>query len=117
SPADSTAAGSPPRSWVPSRVCWAPKHGDLGSAGHGAVPAPPEREPRVSSCDSDYRAGSYGPARGSRGAAPRDPASLEIASDPNAQGFYRRMGARPVGFVPSRPRGRRLPLLVVDVPS
>ena len=43
------------------------RHGDLGSAGHGAVPAPPEREPRVSSCDSDYRAGSYGPARGSRG--------------------------------------------------
>lgn len=42
--------------------------------------------------------------------------SLEIASDPNAQGFYRKMGARPVGFVPSRPRGRRLPLLVVDVP-
>jgi len=41
--------------------------------------------------------------------------SLEIASDPNAQRFYRRMGALPAGFVPSRPRGRQLPLLVIDV--
>ena len=40
---------------------------------------------------------------------------LEIASDPNAEGFYLRMGARRVGSVASRPRGRRLPLLVVDI--
>jgi len=39
---------------------------------------------------------------------------LRIASDPNAEGFYRRMGARRVGRVPSKPAGRYLPLLVVD---
>ena len=38
---------------------------------------------------------------------------LEIAADPNAEGFYRRMGARRVGSVPSTPQGRRLPLLVI----
>ncbi|MGH8733407.1 MAG: D-glycero-beta-D-manno-heptose 1,7-bisphosphate 7-phosphatase [Burkholderiales bacterium] len=36
---------------------------------------------------------------------------IEIASDPNAIGFYRKLGARRVGDVPSKPRGRRLPLL------
>ena len=41
---------------------------------------------------------------------------LEIASDPNAEGFYRRMGARRVGRVASRPAGRTLPLLVLGVP-
>ena len=39
-------------------------------------------------------------------------ARLVIASDPNAEGFYRRLGARRVGAVSSRPAGRRLPLLV-----
>jgi GNAT superfamily N-acetyltransferase len=37
---------------------------------------------------------------------------LRIASDPHAEGFYLRMGAVCVGDVPSRPAGRRLPLLV-----
>jgi GNAT superfamily N-acetyltransferase len=36
---------------------------------------------------------------------------LAIASDPNAEGFYRRMGARRVGRVASVPRGRYLPRL------
>jgi GNAT superfamily N-acetyltransferase len=36
---------------------------------------------------------------------------LMIASDPNAAGFYRRLGARRVATVASRPPGRRLPLL------
>ncbi|MBI2203469.1 MAG: GNAT family N-acetyltransferase [Candidatus Rokubacteria bacterium] len=40
---------------------------------------------------------------------------LRIASDPNAEGFYRRMGARREGDVPSTPEGRRLPLLVFDL--
>ncbi len=40
---------------------------------------------------------------------------LTIASDPNAEGFYRTLGARRVGRVPSRPVGRYLPLLVVRV--
>lgn len=39
---------------------------------------------------------------------------LRIASDPNAEGFYVKMGARRVGEVPSRPDGRRLPLLVLE---
>ena len=36
---------------------------------------------------------------------------LDVASDPNAEGFYRRMGARRVGVIPSTPEGRVLPLL------
>jgi GNAT superfamily N-acetyltransferase len=44
-------------------------------------------------------------------------ASLRIASDPNAEGFYRRMGARRVGTVPSTPAGRELPLLVIEIDS
>jgi GNAT superfamily N-acetyltransferase len=41
--------------------------------------------------------------------------TLRIAADPFAEGFYRRMGARPVGTAPSTPRGRTLPLLALDV--
>jgi GNAT superfamily N-acetyltransferase len=40
---------------------------------------------------------------------------LRVASDPNAEGFYRRMGARRVGDIPARPLGRTLPLLVVEL--
>jgi GNAT superfamily N-acetyltransferase len=36
---------------------------------------------------------------------------LMIASDPNAEGFYKRMGAQPAGTVAGRPAGRKLPLL------
>ena len=41
--------------------------------------------------------------------------TLRIASDPFAVGFYRALGARPVGTVPSTPRGRTLPLLLLRV--
>lgn len=41
---------------------------------------------------------------------------LVIVSDPNAQGFYRKLGARPAGCVPSRPQGRRLPRMVLPIP-
>jgi predicted N-acetyltransferase YhbS len=37
--------------------------------------------------------------------------AIQIASDPNAEGFYLRLGARRVGEVASAPHGRRLPLL------
>ena len=37
--------------------------------------------------------------------------TLKIASDPNAEGFYRKMGAVRVGEVPSTPEGRKLPVL------
>lgn len=47
---------------------------------------------------------------GSRGGV-----TLTIASDPYAEGFYRKMGARRVGEVPSQPEGRSLPLLMMDV--
>jgi GNAT superfamily N-acetyltransferase len=40
---------------------------------------------------------------------------LRIASDPYAEGFYLRMGARRVGEWPSTPGGRTLPLLALDV--
>ena len=36
---------------------------------------------------------------------------LLITADPNAEGFYARLGARRVGEVPSTPAGRRLPRL------
>jgi len=41
--------------------------------------------------------------------------TLRIASDPHAEGFYRRMGARRVGEVASKPEGRTLPLLVLEL--
>ncbi len=41
---------------------------------------------------------------------------LRIASDPNAEAFYLRFGARRVGEVPSTPTGRTLPLLLLDAP-
>jgi ribosomal protein S18 acetylase RimI-like enzyme len=43
--------------------------------------------------------------------------TLSIESDPNAEGFYRRMGARRVGEIVYEldGRGRVLPLLVADV--
>ena len=45
----------------------------------------------------------------------RGAAALTVASDPNAEGFYRRMGARRVGDVAAHPAGRRLPLLVFEL--
>jgi ribosomal protein S18 acetylase RimI-like enzyme len=42
-------------------------------------------------------------------------ARLRIVADPNAEGFYRRMGARRVGRVASTPAGRYLPLLILDL--
>jgi GNAT superfamily N-acetyltransferase len=40
---------------------------------------------------------------------------LEVASDPNAEGFYLRMGARRRGEIVARPAGRTLPLLAVEL--
>ena len=42
-------------------------------------------------------------------------ACLEIASDPNAEGFYLKYGAVRVGQVPARPEGRTLPLLELRI--
>jgi ribosomal protein S18 acetylase RimI-like enzyme len=42
-------------------------------------------------------------------------AVLKIASDPNAEGFYRGRGARRAGDVASIPQGRVLPLLFFDL--
>jgi len=42
-------------------------------------------------------------------------ATLRIASDPNAEAFYLRLGARRVGTVPSTPVGRTLPLLELSL--
>ena len=41
--------------------------------------------------------------------------ALEIVSDPNAEGFYLRMGAKRAGEEHSRPPGRTLPRLVLHV--
>lgn len=38
---------------------------------------------------------------------------LIIASDPNAEAFYRKQGAVRIGDTPSLPRGRRLPVMTV----
>jgi GNAT superfamily N-acetyltransferase len=40
---------------------------------------------------------------------------LIVVSDPHAEGFYLRMGARRVGEAPSKPEGRTLPLLAVEI--
>jgi GNAT superfamily N-acetyltransferase len=40
---------------------------------------------------------------------------LRIESDPHAAEFYRRMGAHDAGEAPSRPEGRTLPLLRLDL--
>jgi GNAT superfamily N-acetyltransferase len=40
---------------------------------------------------------------------------LRVVSDPNAAGFYLRMGARHVGEQASVPAGRRLPVLVIPL--
>lgn len=37
---------------------------------------------------------------------------LMVVADPNAAGFYRKLGAHQIGTTPSRPLGRRLPVLV-----
>jgi GNAT superfamily N-acetyltransferase len=42
---------------------------------------------------------------------------LRIESDPNAAGFYERMGARRIGDVPATPAGRTLPLLELTIDS
>jgi GNAT superfamily N-acetyltransferase len=44
---------------------------------------------------------------------------IEIESDPNAEGFYKRMGARRIGEIESEIEGmpRILPLLIVDLPN
>jgi len=41
--------------------------------------------------------------------------TMRIVSDPNAEGFFRRMGARHVGYFPSKPDGRKLPYLVINL--
>ncbi len=41
--------------------------------------------------------------------------TIKVISDPNAEGFYRRLGFRSIGDRPSRPAGRRLPLLEANV--
>lgn len=43
--------------------------------------------------------------------------ALIVAADPNAEGFYRKMGAILVGRAPSRPTGRTLPLLKLVIES
>jgi len=44
-------------------------------------------------------------------------AAVRIASDPHAEPFYLRMGARRVGVIPSTVlAGRSLPLLEIDIP-
>ena len=50
-------------------------------------------------------------------AASLNASSLEIESDPNAEGFYKRMGAQRIGEVASEIEGQRraLPLLVINV--
>lgn len=43
--------------------------------------------------------------------------TLHIVSDPFAEGFYLRRGARRVGMTASKPPGRELPELVLDLPG
>lgn len=40
---------------------------------------------------------------------------IRIESDPNAKGFYEKMGARHVGYIDSIPRPRQLPVLEINI--
>ena len=48
-------------------------------------------------------------------ASARGLTSLEIWADPNAEAFYRAIGAVRVGSVSSKPPGRMLPLMVLEL--
>ncbi len=41
---------------------------------------------------------------------------IQILADPNAAGFYTKMGAEQIGFLESQPPGRMLPLLELRLP-
>ncbi|MEX2126198.1 MAG: GNAT family N-acetyltransferase [Woeseia sp.] len=47
--------------------------------------------------------------------AKRRASTLRVIADPNAEGFYRKLGFRCVGYHPSVPKGRRLPVLEAKV--
>ena len=53
--------------------------------------------------------------RAFRLAAERQSLKLKVIADPNAEGFYRKLGFRRIGDRPSTPKGRRLPVLEADV--
>jgi GNAT superfamily N-acetyltransferase len=55
--------------------------------------------------------------RAARIARRRGARSMIIVSDPHAEAFYLHLGARRVGSVPSKPAGRELPKLVLDLES
>jgi len=40
---------------------------------------------------------------------------IRIEADPNATGFYEKMGAHQIGFIDSIPTPRKLPVLILDV--
>ena len=53
--------------------------------------------------------------RALRHAAGLSSPTLRVISDPNAEGFYLKLGFRRIGDHPSEPVGRRLPVLEVKV--
>ena len=44
-----------------------------------------------------------------------DVRKLRIESDPNATGFYKKMGGRQIGYVDSLPKPRKLPVFEIDI--
>jgi len=40
---------------------------------------------------------------------------LRIESDPNAKAFYEKMGAYHIGYVDSKPKPRKLPVLIMNI--
>ena len=55
-------------------------------------------------------------AHGCAHAAQAGASRLRVESDPNALGFYRRLGGTLIGEAPSKPPGRRLPVLMFKLP-
>ncbi|WP_161569552.1 GNAT family protein [Veronia nyctiphanis] len=47
--------------------------------------------------------------------AKREVSTLRITSEPNAEGFYRKMGAVTVGEFQSKPAGRVLPMMELEL--
>jgi len=45
----------------------------------------------------------------------RGASRVEVVADPNAESFYRHLGAERIGSVDSQPAGRSLPLMVIEL--
>lgn len=88
-------------------------------AGYYLLASEPNADLSLLFVDPDYIGNGVGAALWAHmltAARTQDIASIRIEADPNAEGFYRRMGAVTIGDAPSGSiPGRRLPLMNYDL--